>query len=149
MTSTKTILFSEIEFNFKDQGVVIGQARLTGKIDKMVMFKDERKIAVVDLKTGKPLTKWYETGNTKEAQKTDRYRRQLVFYKILVENSREFNGKFNVEEGQLDFMQPEEETNGPQQRGVGLSERGEEKLLSRVKSHAEFYNGVARRFHKR
>jgi len=101
----------KIEFNFKDQGVVIGEAKLTGKIDKMIILEDDKKINVVDLKTGKPLTKWHEKGNTPEAQKTDRYRRQLVFYKILVENSREFKGKYSVDLGQLDFIQPEDDTN--------------------------------------
>lgn len=101
----------KIEFNFKDQGVVIGEAKLTGKIDKMIMLEDDKKISVVDLKTGKPLTKWHEKGNTPEAQKTDKYRRQLVFYKILVENSREFKGKYSVDFGHLDFIQPEDETN--------------------------------------
>lgn len=130
----------KIEFNFKDQGVIIGQARLSGKIDKMVLEEEDgqKKIVVVDLKTGKSIEKWTDQGKSdgskaepKNASKADNYRRQLVFYKILVENSREFKGKYTVDKGQLDFLEFTKNTkhNESLETSISKSESEELKLL--------------------
>ena len=94
----------KIEVDFKSQGVVIGDARLTGKIDKMIPESDG-KFLVVDLKTGKSFDEW-EGKSPEEKVKMYKYRRQLVFYKILVENSRDY-AKYRVEEGMLEFVEPD------------------------------------------
>jgi hypothetical protein len=67
----------------------------------------DKKLQVIDIKTGKALTSWgRNTGN--DGMKTWKYKRQLGFYKVLVENSRDFAGKYKVGEGALEFTQPDE-----------------------------------------
>ena len=95
--------FSEV--NFSDQGVVIGKAHLTGKIDKMVPLY-ETEISVHDFKTGKPKTDWKGSGQYEKIQ-LHQYKRQLVFYKLLVEHSKDYGGKYRVNRGVLEFIEPE------------------------------------------
>jgi DNA helicase-2/ATP-dependent DNA helicase PcrA len=64
--------------------------RLTGQLDKIEPL-DETTVRIVDYKTGRP-------------RKTDDYRRQLVFYKLLLD--RWDNGKYKMVEGMLDFLEP-------------------------------------------
>ncbi|MCL2038235.1 hypothetical protein FWG95_04540, partial [Candidatus Saccharibacteria bacterium] len=55
-------------------------------------------------KTGKPAISWQ--GKTDyEKIKLRGYRRQLLFYKLLVENSREFAG-WTVDSGIVEFVEP-------------------------------------------
>jgi len=94
----------KIEVDFKNQGVVLGDARITGKIDKMIPLSSGE-MKVVDFKTGKAIDDW--EGKTKEEKiKMYKYRRQIVFYKLLVENSRDY-AKFEVNEGALEFLEPD------------------------------------------
>ncbi len=90
--------------NFKNQGVIIEEALLGGKIDKIV-FTDNKELSVHDFKTGKIAESW-DGKDVYEKIKLHNYRRQLVFYKILVENSREFSGNYTVNTGVLDFVEP-------------------------------------------
>ncbi|MFA6094791.1 MAG: ATP-dependent DNA helicase [Candidatus Paceibacterota bacterium] len=92
-----------VEFNFKDQGVVVSNARLTGKIDKIIVGGSVAQ--VVDFKTGKPKLDWVGKDDY-EKTKMHQYETQLIFYKLLVEGSREFGGKLRVEKGELDFIEP-------------------------------------------
>lgn len=94
----------QFERNFHGEGVVIENAELTGKIDKMSHDKENKEIIVYDYKTGKPL-KDLEHGTDYEKVKAWSYRNQLVFYKILVENSRELKGN-KVHHGFLEFLTP-------------------------------------------
>jgi len=94
----------KIETDFSHQGVIFGEARITGKIDKMIPF-ESGEMRVVDFKTGKTFNEW-EKGTPEEKIKLYKYRRQLIFYKLLVENSRDF-GKFTVNEGILEFLEPD------------------------------------------
>ncbi|MCK5027186.1 MAG: ATP-dependent helicase [Candidatus Pacebacteria bacterium] len=94
----------KIEVNFKDQGVVIGEAHITGKIDKMINAGGGA-YEVVDFKTGHAVEKWQ--GKTPyEKVKLHNYKRQLIFYKLLVENSRDFMQKGIVKTGKLEFLEP-------------------------------------------
>jgi DNA helicase-2/ATP-dependent DNA helicase PcrA len=95
----------KIEVDFKNQGVILGEARITGKIDKMIPEGDEMR--VVDFKTGKTFDEW-ETSRADEKVKLYKYRRQLIFYKILVENSRDYN-TYKVNEGALEFLEPDKQ----------------------------------------
>ncbi len=98
-----------VEFNFKDQGVFVGGAELSGKIDRIVHV-DSGELEVHDFKTGKaPKNEWQGT-TIYEKDKLYEYERQLIFYKILVENSREYKGRKTVSKGILDFVEPA--TNG-------------------------------------
>jgi len=92
------------EFNFRNQGVIIGNAHLTGKIDKMVPIGDSE-ISVHDYKTGKAKTDW-KGSSPYEKTLLHNYQRQLIFYKILVENSKDFSDKYQVNRGILEFVEP-------------------------------------------
>lgn len=95
---------SQLEYDFKNQNVIIGQAHITGKIDKLDFDKENKTILVTDFKTGKPIHKW-DIGNSDEKIKSIKYQLQLVFYKLLIENSRDFGGKFTTDTAQLEFVE--------------------------------------------
>ena len=73
------------------------------------MFIDEDTLKVIDLKSGKAF-KDFEIKSTKkddyENIKKHNYKQQLMFYKILLENSRSFKNK-NVSTGKLQFIDDE------------------------------------------
>ncbi|MEK7673295.1 MAG: ATP-dependent DNA helicase [Patescibacteria group bacterium] len=93
------------EFNFSGQNVKVGEAEITGIVDKMRYDEENKEITVYDYKTGKPVKAW-EGGQDYEKLKAWRYKNQLIFYKILVENAREFKGKYKVRQGFLEFLKP-------------------------------------------
>lgn len=93
----------EVEVNFKHEGVCVGEARIEGKIDK-ISFEDGA-IAVIDYKTGGAVADW-EPKDKRDMAKVAKYRRQLLFYKLLVEGSTRFKGK-TVSRGVIDFIEPE------------------------------------------
>lgn len=96
----------KIEFNFKSQGVIIEEAHLTGKIDRIIVSGAE--MIVCDFKTGKAIQSW-TTGDPYEKIKAWKYRQQIVFYKLLIENSRDFGGKYSVNKGIIEFIEPRNE----------------------------------------
>jgi DNA helicase-2/ATP-dependent DNA helicase PcrA len=69
----------------KISDVRIGNARLTGKIDRIELRKE--KIIIADYKTGTPLSSFTTKDQTK-AIKAWRHRMQLTFYTLLVKQSR-------------------------------------------------------------
>jgi DNA helicase-2/ATP-dependent DNA helicase PcrA len=97
-------LDDQIEVDFKDQGVLIGDAMLSGKIDKLVRT-GVGLYRVVDFKTGKGVLSFDDLTDPYEQVKMHQYRRQLLFYKLLVEHSRDFGGSV-VREGALEFLEP-------------------------------------------
>lgn len=91
------------EFDFYQEGVVIDDIPITGKIDKMELKDGE--IVVYDFKTGKCAEEW--KGRSKhEKIKLWKYRNQLIFYKLLVENSRRFGKDYEVKKGVIEFLEP-------------------------------------------
>lgn len=99
----------KVEVNFKSQGVVIRGVPLSGAIDQMIFDTTNKHVHVIDLKTGKGQERW-TGGNEYMKKKLDGYRRQLVFYKLLVEHSRDFKN-YQVHSGSLMFVEPDQETN--------------------------------------
>jgi DNA helicase II / ATP-dependent DNA helicase PcrA len=101
----KYITFSrsqKTELNFAGQGVYLGNARLTGSLDLVDIRGDH--IVVTDYKTGKPARSW--TGRTDyEKIKLHHYKQQLMFYNLLVANSRNYS-KYAFEKGVLQFIEP-------------------------------------------
>jgi hypothetical protein len=116
-----------VEYNFRSRNVVFDWVPITGKIDKVEkittsLFKENNDswlwqsplfiedVAVVDYKTWGVKTLW-------EIKWTDRYwefkpwyenwkyYRQLLFYKLLAENDREFHSRYNITELALDFVE--------------------------------------------
>lgn len=90
-----------IETNFKKEGVVLDKSHITGKIDKMKI--EGGNISVFDFKTGKPFKSWDDKDKD---GKIIAYKRQLLFYKLLVENSSTFS-KYKVSNGFIEFLDPE------------------------------------------
>jgi DNA helicase-2/ATP-dependent DNA helicase PcrA len=93
------------ELSFTNQQSLIGQAQLTGMIDLADINETTKTITVTDYKTGKPARSW--TGKSDyEKIKLHKYKQQLLFYKLLIENSRTY-GKYTVERGILQFIEPD------------------------------------------
>ena len=96
------------ELDFAHQGVVVGGARLTGKLDVADIDKNSKTIFVTDYKTGKPSHSWKGTSDY-EKIKLHKYRQQLMFYQLLVESSREY-GNFTFTGARLQFVEPDMKT---------------------------------------
>lgn len=75
---------------------------LKGKIDKMEILPDGN-INVIDYKTGKSKSRNDIEGKTKNSRGD--YKRQLVFYKLLLD--RYEKGKYKMVSGELDFVEPD------------------------------------------
>lgn len=94
----------EVEFDFSRQGSAVNDVRLTGIIDVMDIDHKLKKISVIDYKTGKPALSWQ--GKTDfEKIKLHKYKQQLMFYKLLIEQSRDFQD-YSVDDLQLAFIEP-------------------------------------------
>ncbi len=91
------------EIDFRNEGVAVGDCPITGKIDRIAWEDADRKACrVFDYKTGKPFASW-KPGDDKLRIKAYQYRNQLIFYKILMENSRSFH-RSEVSGGGIDFL---------------------------------------------
>ncbi len=97
-----------IERGFHNDGVLIGEARLSGKIDKLQI--NGNKAHVVDFKTGKPETSW-QPKDSYEKVKLHQYAYQLMFYKLLIEHSASYQKKLVVNTGALEFIEPNDREN--------------------------------------
>ena len=96
------------ELDFSNQGVIIDNARLTGKLDVVDIDKQNKTIFVTDYKTGKPAHSWKGSADY-EKIKLHKYRQQLMFYQLLVEHSRDY-GNFTFTGGRLQFVEPDMKT---------------------------------------
>jgi DNA helicase-2/ATP-dependent DNA helicase PcrA len=98
----------KVEFDFKNQGVTLGEARLKGFIDLIDPDKAAKTIAITDYKTGRSYTKW-ELGQSAEEHeriKLHRYRQQLLFYKLLVDGSNEWGANgWTASSAKLQFVE--------------------------------------------
>src|SRR3990167_8064923 len=87
------------EHNFKKYHVMIGDVPVTGKLDKIEIVDEKKKLAnVVDYKTGNS-DKWYE-----KIKKSGNYARQMIFYKLLCDNAKQF--EYTMQSGEIDFVEP-------------------------------------------
>lgn len=99
--SSRSEMFSvkaKAEINFYSDNVLLGDAHLTGKIDRLEIDEDLKQVRIVDYKTGEPFMKWNSTKGYK-------YKQQLYFYKILLENSQTWKN-YRVVDARLEFVQP-------------------------------------------
>ncbi len=93
----------DVEIEFKVPRYVLDGVPVTGKIDRIELTGDNCK--VVDYKTGDPdksATAMTAPPNEKEPLGGD-YWRQMVFYKLLIENYEDRNWRVNM--GMFDFVQ--------------------------------------------
>ena len=79
---------------------------LKGKLDKLEIDEDGN-VNVVDYKTSKPKSRNEIEGKTKNS-KGD-YKRQLVFYKLLLDKYEK--GKYKMTSGEIDFTEPDDSGN--------------------------------------
>lgn len=93
------------EFDFKPENVKIGPVPITGKIDRIRLNPETNTATVIDYKTGKAFRDW-NSYLENEQRKAWEYKNQLLFYKLLLENSRTFGGKYHVNQGALEFIEP-------------------------------------------
>lgn len=121
------------EKNFSGVGVTIGNAVLTGKIDLIRIDSENKKITVVDYKTGSipfnTKTNKFDTNSTKIHE----YTQQLYFYKILIENAPEFSG-YTVEKGILEFIEPDKRTEKTYNFEVIFKPEEEERLKTLIQA---------------
>lgn len=89
-----------VEVPFAQEGVTIGNARLTGKIDRIEVDSRNKTVHIIDFKTGTSHRKW------EKEVKLLKYKQQLYFYKILIERSSSWSG-YKVEGARLEFVEPD------------------------------------------
>ena len=104
------------------RSVMLGDIQLSGKIDRIDWLdRDRGLIRVIDYKTGKPKTDGAIEAKSATYQKnlSERemalpetirgpYKRQLVFYKLLIDLDYTLNPKLTVIESAFDFIEPKE-----------------------------------------
>lgn len=86
------------------QQVVLGEARIGGKLDRIDTL-DEQTIRIVDYKTGKPLSS-FETKDKTKAINAWKHKLQLTFYALLTKNHPDY-GHFANAEGQMVYLHAE------------------------------------------
>lgn len=98
-TFTKT---QRAELSFAGQNVYLGQAHLTGTLDLVDIVDDT--ITITDYKTGKAALSW--AGKTDyEKIKLHRYKQQLMFYNLLILNSRSYRN-LKIKKAAVQFVEP-------------------------------------------
>lgn len=97
------------ELDFKHQNSILGEIRLNGKLDVVEFDKDTKSAIVTDYKSGSPLYSW-EKGTEYQKIKAHKYRQQLLFYKLLVENSRDYSN-YTVVDAALQFIDLDKTSN--------------------------------------
>lgn len=84
---------------------MLDNIRLTGKLDRIEIDPKTLSLKIADYKTGKDLT----AGGDGAKVKAHNYQQQLMFYKLLVENS-DTMSNYRVAEGQIMFVEPNQQT---------------------------------------
>ena len=90
------------EYDFQNEASSAGEARLAGKIDRLIIDEKSRSITVMDYKTGQSYQRW-QSG----VIKLHKFRQQLNVYKLLIESSARFRN-YKVEKGIIEFVEPDE-----------------------------------------
>ena len=99
---------TSLEFNPNDLSeeklqAVLGKARLSGAIDRLKIDEQAGTIHIIDFKTGKSYDKF--GGDIKSFH----HRRQLYFYKLLIELNPKFK-KYKVTKGTVQFVEPDRDS---------------------------------------
>jgi DNA helicase-2/ATP-dependent DNA helicase PcrA len=116
------------EFNIRgielDKGLVIN-----GKIDKIEIIGLSNNVNVIDYKTGKPKSRNEIDGKTKN--NSGNYKRQLVFYNLLLNNYQ--SGKFKMVSGEIDFIEPDKNGNYKKEK-FEISKKEVKELEEQIKT---------------
>jgi DNA helicase-2/ATP-dependent DNA helicase PcrA len=91
MTEGMFSVSDAVEVDMKNEGVLLGDAHVVGKLDLLHVHDDHYE--VTDFKTGKAFTSWDDAKTDTDKIKLHMYRQQLIMYKILLENSIHYNDK--------------------------------------------------------
>ena len=92
------------ELNFAGQQVVVGEARLKGKLDLVDINKADMTLIITDYKTGSAFTDWGK-GSPYDKLKSHHYAQQLQFYELLVRSSRDYRA-YEVAGSFIQFVEP-------------------------------------------
>ncbi len=98
----------QVEVDMKSEGVVVEKAHLTGKLDFLRV--ENEKLQVRDFKTGKAFSSWDRAKGDHEKIKLHNQKLQLIFYKILLENSNRFK-EFSIDSLMLEYVEGDENEN--------------------------------------
>jgi DNA helicase-2/ATP-dependent DNA helicase PcrA len=99
-----------VDCDFKNQGAVVNGARLRGVVDRMDLDRKSKTVTVADYKTGAGFYRWQLPQSATEHQriKVRRYRNQLLFYKIMIDNAADWGRRgWKTQKGTLWFVEPE------------------------------------------
>jgi DNA helicase-2/ATP-dependent DNA helicase PcrA len=94
----------KVELSFAGQAVMLDTAHLSGSLDLVDIDTIAKTISVTDYKTGKPVESW-NAGTDFEKIKLHKYRQQLLFYRLLINHSRDYSN-LEFERAILQFIQP-------------------------------------------
>lgn len=97
------LITDRTEVDFGREGVVIDGAHITGKIDLLRILEDSM-VDVFDFKTGKAIPD--KNKEEKDKIKEWSYRNQIIFYKLLIENSKNYKN-YKMRNGIFIFVEPE------------------------------------------
>jgi DNA helicase-2/ATP-dependent DNA helicase PcrA len=90
---------------FSVRGIELAEGvNIKGRMDKIDILNVSNEVSVTDYKTGKPKTRGYIEGGTKDS-KGD-MKRQLTFYKLLLDNHKDH--RYRMIAGDIDFIEPDE-----------------------------------------
>lgn len=95
------------ELSFSNQHVFLDEAHLSGALDLVDIDEEAKRIVVTDYKTGAPSSSWKGSQDYQKI-KLHHYRQQLLFYNLLIKNSRDYS-KYTFAGGVLQFVEPSKE----------------------------------------
>ncbi len=122
----------KVESSFSGQHSIINNVHLTGTIDVMEIDEQDKIITLTDYKTGKPASKW-QGRDDYEKIKLHRYKQQLLFYKLLIENSQKYSD-YTVKNATLEFVEPEKESGEIRQLMLEYSDKELQDFLTLLES---------------
>lgn len=119
-----------VEHSFSRYNIHLSDIPITGKIDKIEILDSKKgdltNVKVVDFKTGNPDSYLYK----------DDYFRQLVFYKVLIDNA--FSLKYNVSSGIIDYVQKSKKTDKFVKKEFKTTTKDVDELIKLIKqTHAK------------
>lgn len=116
----------------KIRGAGLDDIKLTGKLDK-IEFLSDKTVRVVDYKTGKPKSRNHIEGKTKSSNGD--YKRQLVFYKLLLETVEGKN--YEMTSGVIDFVEPDTKSGKYKKEEFEITETEVEELKSVIRDSVD------------